>query len=245
MTEGKKTMRTPILAGIALLSASTFAVGDGDIDQLEMLSQSEFRLLSKDLGATLSYKAITPAEPLGETGFDFGLDWVETRLERADLLDRASSGSYSSSISIPRLHLQKGLPGGVDLGAFYSAHPDSNIQLWGAEARYAFFKGGTFAPAVSLRGSVSRLTGVDQLDVDTTGLELSISKGFANITPYAGWGKVWIKSTPNAGALSEEDFSEEKYFLGASLNFGVFNLDLEGDRTGDTTSYNLKFGWRF
>ena len=45
--------------------------------------------------------------------------------------------------------------------------------------------------------------------------------------------------------LHDEDFSKEKYFLGANLNFGIFNMDLEGDRTGETTSYSLKFGWRF
>ncbi len=229
---------------VAAASTTAFAAG-GDIDQLDLLSQSDFRLLSEDLGAALSYKAVTPAEPLGITGFDVGLEVVNTRLEHGDLFDRASSDDVSDNLLIPRLHLHKGLPGGVDLGAFYSAVPGSNITLWGAEARYAFLEGGTLTPALSLRGTYSRLTGVDQLDVDTTGVELSVSKGFANFTPYAGLGRVWVRSNPNAGALEDEDFSKEKYFLGANLNFGIFNMDLEGDRTGDTTSYSLKFGWRF
>lgn len=238
-------MKSRVLIGLLALSACTHVAAEGDIDQLNLLSQSEFRLFSRDLGAALSYKAVTPAEPLGTTGFDLGLAIVNTRLENGDLFDRASSDDVSDTIYIPRLHLHKGLPGGIDLGAFYSAMPGSNIAFWGAEARYAFLKGGALSPALSLRGTYSRLSGVDQLDIDTTGLELSVSKGFANFTPYAGLGKVWVKSTPYAGSLVEEDFSEEKYFLGVNLNFGIFNMDLEGDRTGDTTSYSLKFGWRF
>lgn len=238
-------MNLRILVGSLSLAVSSLASAQGDIDQLQLLSQSEFRLFSRDIGAALSYKAVIPAEPLGITGFDIGLEVVNTQLEYADLYDRASSDSISRSITIPKLHLHKGLPGGVDLGAFYSSVPGSDIEFWGAEARYAFFEGSTLTPALAVRGTYSRLSGIEQLDVDTTGIEFSVSKGFANFTPYAGIGKLWIKSTPNAGSLLEEDFSEDKYFLGANLNFGIFNLDLEGDRTGDTTSYSLKFGWRF
>lgn len=238
-------IRTPILAGIVLLSISHPLVADGEIDRSGHLSQSEFHLLSKDLGTALGYESVTPARQLGTAGIKFGVDLLDTRVQTLDLLDRESSDGYSSSTTMPRFRLHKGLPGGVDLGAFYSAHPDSDIELWGAEARYSFLKGRRIAPSISLRGTISQLSGDDQLDLDTTGIELSISKGFTNFRPYAGWGRVWVRSTPTGSVLNEEDFSEEKYFLGATLNFGVFNLDLEGDRTGDTTSYNLKFGWRF
>ncbi len=227
-----------------LVSVSAIATANGDIDQLDSLTQSEFRLLSEDLGNAFNDGTRTTDHPLKSRSFDFGIDVISTRFQHGELLDRISSDRFSSEITMPRLHLRKGFGGG-DLGAFYSSVPSSNIQLFGAEARYSLLNGGRTSPAIWLRGTVSRLTTVDQLDVDTTGVELSISKGFSNFTPYAGWGRVWVKSSPNAGALTEEDFSEEKYFLGATLDFGVFNMDLEGDRTGDSTSYSLKFGWRF
>lgn len=231
---------------VTVITASSIAWAGGDVDRIDVLSQSEFRLFSRDLGAALSDNTVPPAEALGVAGFDFGLELVNSRLEYGDLFNPASSDDASDTIYIPKLHLHKGLPSGVDLGAFYSTVPGSSIAFWGAEARYAFLKGSALSPAVALRGTYSRLSGVDQLEMDTTGVELSISKDFANVTPYAGLGRVWIRSTPiNTANLAEEDFSEEKYFLGANLNFGVFNMDLEGDRTGDTTSYNLKFGWRF
>jgi len=54
------------------------------------------------------------------------------------------------------------------------------------------------APAIGVRGSLTKLSGVDQLSLDTRGLDLSISKGFALLTPYAGIGRVWSTAIPKA-----------------------------------------------
>ena len=65
-------------------------------------------------------------------------------------------------------------------------------------------------------------------------------------TPYAGLGRVWTASTPvNVPLLKEEKFGQSKYFVGGNFNLGVINIAVEGDKTGDATSYGLKFGWRF
>jgi len=57
-----------------------------------------------------------------------------------------------------------------------SSVPDTNLKFWGAEIRYAFLEGGALTPALALRGTYTTLSGVDQLALDTRGLELSISK---------------------------------------------------------------------
>lgn len=216
-----------------------------EIDQLNQLAQSEFRLFSEDLGAALSYKAVIPAEPLGIAGFDLGVSVTATQVENETIFNRAVSGGTVDTIYVPRVSLHKGLPLGFDVGAFYSAVPDSNINLWGAELRYALLEGGVASPAVGLRGTYSQLDGVDQLDFETRGVELTISKGFAFFTPYAGVGQTWVTSTPNVAGLSEEEFNLTKYYVGGNFNLGLVNLVLEGDRTGDATSYSAKFGLRF
>jgi hypothetical protein len=229
----------------ALLVTATGAAQAGiDIGSLT-INQTEFRLLSEDLGAALSYKAVIPAEPLGLTGFDFSLEGSSTKLEHAEVLKQVTNGDSGSTLVIPKLHLHKGLPLGIDVGAFYSAVPNSNIELWGAELRYALLKGGAATPAVALRGSYSKLEGVNSLDFNTKGVDLSISKGFTLLTPYAGIGKVWVESTPADGfGLVSEDFSSSKVFAGVNFNFGLVNIALETDKTGDATSYSAKFGWR-
>ena len=235
------------------LAISIFSLGffslpaqAGDLDALILINQSEFRLLSEDLGAALSYKPLSPGEPLGVTGFDIGVEATATKLENSEIFDNAVTGTAPDTLYLPKVHLHKGLPFGFDIGASYSAVPDSNIKVWGAEVRYAILKGSTTMPALALRGSYSALDGVDQLKFNTTGVDLSISKGFAVFTPYAGVGKVWVRSTPDPSTLkTEEDFDVDKVFVGVNMNLAVVNIAIEGDKTGEATSYGLKLGWRF
>ena len=234
-----------MIAAAVLAATSVGVQAGGDIDRLGDLAQSEFHLLSEDLGAALSYKALAPAEPLGITGFDIGIEATATDMEHSALFDKASSGSGFSTLPVAKLHVHKGLPFNFDVGAFLSTAPDSNIRLVGAELRYAFLEGGVAMPAIALRGTYTRLSGVDQLDLSTRGLELTISKGFAMLTPYAGIGRVWTTSAPDVAFLAEEDFSQDKYYVGANLNFGLMNLAVEGDKTGDAASYGLKLGVRW
>lgn len=238
----RRTLALSIL-GLANLGLPAQAA---KLDAINLLSQSEFRLLSEDLGAGLSYKALIPAEPLGVTGFDLGISATAVKLEHTAIFATATGGDTVDTLILPKASIHKGLPLGIDIGASYTAVPDSNIRLWGAELRYALVKGGTATPAVALRGSYSALEGVDQLKLTATGVDLSVSKGFAMFTPYAGIGRVWVHSTPDAATgLAPEDFDLNKVFVGLNMNLAVVNIAVEGDKTGDTTSYGMKFGWRF
>ena len=224
----------------------SFPIQAANLDSLGAITtQPPFRLLSEDLGAVLSYKPLSPGEPLGITGFDLGIEVSATRLENAAVY-ASVTGDSTSTLYLPRVHVHKGLPFGIDLGASYAAVPDSNIKLWGAEVRYAILKGGTTSPALALRGSYTALDGVSQLKFTTAGVDLSISKGFAIFTPYAGIGKIWVRSSPDASlSLTDEKFDLNKLFVGVNMNLAVINIAVEGDRTGPATSYGIKFGWRF
>ncbi len=242
--------RALILAG--LLAAAPATQAANNIDTLQNLSQAEFAAFSQDLGAALSYKALAPAEPLGVTGFDIGIELTATTPANSTVLDKAMSGGGFSTIPVPKLHAHKGLPFGIDVGLMYSAIPNSDIKLIGYELRYAILEGGVASPALAVRATGSSLSGVDQLDFSTQGLELTVSKGFVNLTPYAGIGQVWTTSTPDsadpliaAAGLQEETDSLSKYFVGLNVNMGVFNLAFEADKTGDAESVGAKLGWRF
>jgi hypothetical protein len=228
----------------AILLASSLPAMAGNID-IGKLSQLQFQQMSQDLGSALSYKPLTPAEPLGLFGFDLGVAGTNTKIENSDAF-KAAGAADTSDIVVPSLRANMGLPFGIDVGAMVGEVPGTNMRLYGGELRWAFIKGSTVMPAIAIRGSYTQLSGVSQLDFNTKGVDLSISKGFAFFTPYGGIGKVWSTSTPkNIPALSQESFSQNKYFVGFNMNFVLVNIALEGDKTGDDTSYGLKIGFRF
>ena len=89
-------------------------------------------------------------------------------------------------------------------------------------------------------------SGVDQLSLDTRGIDLSISKGFALLTPYAGIGRAWVNSDPKGiASLHGEKFGLNKGFVGVGTKFLVMNVNLEADKTGDVTAYSIKASIRF
>lgn len=215
------------------------------LDSLINLGQAQFKTLTENVGAATHYKALAPAEPLGLLGFDVAVELSSTEIDDG-IFDLASNGDFGiSTFLLPRLHVHKGLPFGLDVGAFYTAIPDTDFKAMGAELRYAILEGSTITPAVAIRATYSVISGVDEMDVTNTGLEATISKGFIMLTPYAGLGIVRTVGTPKGvAALSEESVDLEKFYAGINVNLG-FNLGFEFDQTGDYKTYSVKAGFRF
>lgn len=247
-------------AGLMSLCATQSFAADGDIDisqiqgALQAEAQGIFDALVEDLGSAMSYKSVAPAEPLGITGFDIGLVLSATEMANAGDWDILVQGGDSmSTLPLAKVYLQKGLPFGIDIGAFYMGASATNVKLVGAEVKYAFLKGGAVTPAVAARLSLSKLSGVTDFDFSSKSLDVSISKGFANLTPYAGVGVVqtsgeYTGSVDFGGGpikLDAHEPQQTKTFAGININLLAFDLGLDWDKTGDSNTYSLKFGFRF
>jgi hypothetical protein len=236
-------MKLHHLSTIVLAASIAAPACADDLDTVRNLSQAEFAKLAKDFTAAGSYKSVSPAEPLGVTGFDIGIEASGTKMDNSDIWRKA--GGDSSTVYMPRLHVHKGLPFGIDIGASLTQVPGSDIKLVGAEIKYAIVSGNVALPAVAIRAAATRLSGVDQLDMDTRSLELTVSKGFLNVTPYAGVGRVWGELTPNVANLRKEKPTANKVYAGLNLNLGIADLGAEVDRTGGNQTATIKLGFRF
>lgn len=184
------------------------------------IAQGEFKNLSEELGSAIAYRNLAPAAPLGITGFDIALQasFINIKNDSA-YWDKASNG-VPSYVGFPSIRARKGLPFGVDVGAMYSYIVDSNVKLYGAEVSKALLEGSIATPALGVRGTYTKLAGVSDLDLQTAGIDASISKGFLFLTPYAGAGAVWIDSKPKGklAALSSESMWQPRGFAGVKLS---------------------------
>ena len=230
-----------ILSAAALCAALPAAA---DFPTIGSLTQGEFHRVSEDLGAAFSYKGVTPATPLGLTGFDIGIEVTTTRMENSSLLRLAGAGGPSNLV-IPKVHVHKGLWGGLDIGAFVGGASDVDATLYGAELRYAILDDGIAVPAVGVRLSGTKAAGLGTLRFATAALDLTVSKKFALVTPYAGAGTVRVQSSVRGTALGEESFNKSRVFAGVNLNLLAANLAIEAEKMGDNTSLSAKLGFRF
>ena len=228
----------------APLLACVLPVAAGDLPTLGDLTQDQFRRLSEDLGAALSYKGVTPATPLGALGFDVGIEVSATDIQNSDLF-RLAGNSAPDYIVVPRLHVYKGLPWGFDIGAFVGGATEVDATVYGLDARWAVLDDGVATPAVALRLSGTQSSDIGGLKVTTFAGDLMVSKKLTIATPYLGVGVVRTNADPGIGGLSDETFNKSRVFGGVNLNLAVVNLAFEAEKLGDNTTLSAKAGWRF
>ncbi len=233
---------------LVLLSLTSLATAK-DIEFTDAITQGDFNNFVKEFGTALLFNPMAPAEPLGITGFDASVEIVVTDINDQEqywqkLVDDNNPYSF---LAVPRLHVQKGLPFNIDVGAMYMAVPNSNIKLWGIEAKYAILEGSMVTPAVSVRASYSQLLGVDDVDLNTQSLDLLVSKGFLMFTPYGGVSLIRVNGSENSELVTLGDVNETSYRALAGIQFSPLPLvTINGEISfGDIEQYGLKIGFRF
>ncbi|MFB6356947.1 MAG: hypothetical protein ABEJ65_10590 [bacterium] len=224
-----------LLAGVSNL---TFA---GDDITLQNLAQDEFDKTVRDLGVAMSYVPTEPAEQLGITGVNVGAEVSVADLKSDNnYMDSAFGGNSPGDLAMPKIRASKGLPMGVDVEGFISGHPSGNARLIGAAAKYSWMEGSAAMPAIGVRGHATQLFNVDDLDLRTYGADVSISKGFTILTPYAGYSVFKIKGSQSAGIpVNDHTTTENKFFGGARLSMGLINFVGEVD-VGEVNVYSVR-----
>jgi hypothetical protein len=192
-----------IALAAALLLALPGAVGTaraaGNDLSLAGVNPADVDDLIKELGVVIAYNPVAPAEPRGLVGFDAGVSVSLVNIDTNLWNQAVADGDAPSSLPVARIHAQKGLPFGIDIGLMYILVPSSNVNVLGGEVRKAILEGGMATPALSVSAHYSRLSGVDQLDLYTGGIGVAVSKGFLIFTPYAGVDQLFVRGNEKAG----------------------------------------------
>ena len=218
----KKTLLCGVVAAALTLAVSPVLAAD--INFSSAISKDSFKNLSKEAGAALGYRNMTPAAPLGITGFEIGGELSAISIAKdSDYWNKAFNSNAPSYLVIPKLRARKGLPFGIDVGAMYAYVPDSNVKLYGAEVSKALLDGTMATPALGVRATYTRLAGVNDLALQTYGIDASASKGFLFLTPYAGAGLLVINTEAKGNlkayspSLTSETNTVPRFFGGVKI----------------------------
>ncbi len=232
---------------IALLASISCAATAADFNRVQVLNQGQFLALSRDLGSAIAYRTVAPSVSVGVAGFQIGAELSVVNLVRRDVYAGASTDSLPSSLVLPKVHVNKGLPNDFDIGAYVSGSTGTKVRVYGGHLGYSIVREGFFAPYIGARVMASRETGVSQLDLNSIGTELLASKKLAFVTPYAGASVFRTSSSPSGIAtLRGESFTKQRLFAGVNASIPVLgSVTVEADRLDGVTSVSTKFGFSF
>jgi hypothetical protein len=75
----------------------------------------------------------------------------------------------------------------VDVGAWGGLNPDSDFGLVGVDTKILLLREGPSRPvSVSVRPSLTSVVGPSDVWVGTTSVDLTVSRAFGPVSPYAG-----------------------------------------------------------
>lgn len=234
-----------VLFLLALCVSTSFAK---DIEVSGAMTDGDFKDFALELGAVIAFNPMQPAEPSGITGFDVSLEISATDInESKDYWENMTDGNDPSSLLMfTKIHVVKGLPYNIDIGAMYGTVADSNASAWGIEAKWAILEGTTLTPALAIRGTYSKMTGVSDVDLEQYAGDLLISKGFLMFTPYAGVTAIKLLAKENTSQDVETvDEYTYKGLVGVQITpFPLVSIKAEVS-AGVIPQYNLSIGVRF
>ena len=250
-------MKKIIFAALLVLLVAAPAMAKVTFTLPNDFTRDDFQSLTRDTGLAISYVPLAPAEPLGGgilPHADLGVEFTGAQINsEADYFTRAVNNPNDLPNILPefKAHAQVGLPViPIDLGIVYGTVPATDIKLIGYELKYAVLKGGLVMPAVAIRGAYTKLSGVDAFDISTRSLDISISKGIAILTPYAGVGNVWISGKAKTATSFfpdgfEADSRQMKSFVGIKLGLGLVNFVGEADFSRVVNEYSARMNLHF
>ncbi|HXO20752.1 MAG TPA: hypothetical protein VOA87_12615 [Thermoanaerobaculia bacterium] len=208
---------------------------------------ADFHAFDRRFSADAYFYPRHGAAPLGLVGFEVWADATyDSGFDNQPFANTVVKGSLTGGfLSVDRVGVRKGLPGGFDLGASYGATLGGDVRLLSAELQYAIASGGLVAPALSIRLTGSRTLNARAYDLSQYGAELLLSKGFTVLTPYVGVGIVHSRGRLRGSASELSDSSDRGIaYAGLTLNLLLPKITVEVER-GEVVQGAVRVGFGF
>jgi hypothetical protein len=170
-------------------------------------ARQRFGLLSSEMGLALSSVLLTPADTVGHSGFEFGLDFGYAQVHAPVV----GAGPYArdywpvrstapGGLRLPSLHVRKGLPFSFEIGGRAIYLDQSSMVATQLELRWAINEGISYLPDFALRSALTHLFGQRDWDLSTLELDLMVGKRFGvggvlSLAPYGAVRFTWLAAS--------------------------------------------------
>ncbi|MET0405759.1 MAG: hypothetical protein ABW123_25285 [Cystobacter sp.] len=155
-------------------------------------TNSDFRAFARTLGAVMTATNLTPPETLGHAGFAVGMELGVVGLPQDSDVFLPTRDPQQGSVLVPSIHVRKGLPFSIDLGARVGWLDRSSLFAATGEIKWAVNEGFiAWLPDIGLRAHVTQLLNTRNFHLTATGLDVGVGKqfplgGMVTLTPYGG-----------------------------------------------------------
>lgn len=203
--------KDPVLRNLAERQEVTI---DGETRYNAFADTDAFRNLSRDLGLVFAPHYLAPSETLGEAGFDVGFNVSLSTVDSKADYWRALEGGEPDPFFTVQAQVRKGVTipylVSLEVGGAVTWLTQSELVALGTDVKWALNEGFFFLPDLAVRGSLTNVVGSSDMNLTTAGFDLSISKswglfGLVNVTPYAGYNRIWVISSSRLLDVAPED----------------------------------------
>ena len=167
---------------------------------------ASFRMLSNELGVSMSAITLAPPTTIGEDGFAFAFEYTVAFVNGGATVGNGAqpywvtAGGNPSVMQFPTLHFRKGLPYSLEVGGKVSAITNSSMFTGTVEAKWGLVEGFRYLPDLGVRFAMTRLFGEQDMNLTSGDLDFSLGKefgvgGLLTLTPYAGYALLGVDSS--------------------------------------------------
>lgn len=219
------------------------------IDFDPSITQAQFDRFTLTVSSALYASPVEPADGGGLLGFDIGLavSAIEVDETAAYWINSVSEDFLEQGyLPVPRLVVSKGF-NRFKIHGSYAQVPDTDIDVIGAGLDITLLREGLIAPAIGARGIWTELRGVEDYELEITGLEAVASKKIGPLTPWIAWGRMEMDALGQIsidpmlmGLQLASNQKEDRLSVGARFSLLLFQISAEATEIADDRVYSVK-----
>lgn len=227
-----------------LLSLTRLLQGnDGFI--IAPLEQGRFESLAGDVSAAVAMPAADAGLPPGHGRWRVSLGASRSATESPQLW-QDSNGDRREALYAPQVLVEAGIGERIGVGVSYAQIPGNGARLYGVRGSLLAAGSAGSGPALALRASHHRLSGVDGLEAQATALDAVGSWGAGAWRPFVGAGVLRGHVAAEGGDLRyQADLTLPRVFGGIEYTLGALRLGAELGSTDGRTTQALRLSYSF